>query len=540
MGNSESKGESKDQKSPHATPTRSHAPHREKERHAHPHDGQSHPSRRQAPPPNPTPLSSLTPTSTLGTHANLAASPSISTSEIHGHGATAGHSRQRSITAGNNSRRKPDDIASSQKSDGSSTTMGQEQSKRAPSRAATHPQPTPAEKERPLPSPEPVQVPQSTHHEDFAEQEHLTPPGESSSPYGLPPSQFDRPPRLPLPIDRNPEPESPIISPTDISSPDAGSEGDGLRRRHSMLSSTTLDDDEDLDAATFNMDHDPSQPKQPTTILWRQPAHQVYITGSFVEWQKKLRMQKDPQTGQHTITLHLPPGTVYMTFLADGEMRPSTEYPTTVDFTNALMNYIEVTPQPPAPATPMPIPGAGATQTTERTGASVETSTVKQAPETGDELSATLQDTLVPGPSAAPPDQPSSATDPAPSQDAQQQQDQPPSKPPKKQLPRPKYTRDIPEMLLHLDLYNHPEDERYQRASKAMQNLPTPPTLPTFMQKSILNATTPHKDDASVLTMPNHTILNHLATSSIRSGVLATSGTTRYKRKVSRCIKCFL
>jgi hypothetical protein len=53
------------------------------------------------------------------------------------------------------------------------------------------------------------------------------------------------------------------------------------------------------------------------------------------------------------------------------------------------------------------------------------------------------------------------------------------------------------------------------------------------LAKSILNGTTPHKDDASVLIMPNHTVLNHLATSSIKNGVLATSGTTRYKRKVT-------
>ena len=41
------------------------------------------------------------------------------------------------------------------------------------------------------------------------------------------------------------------------------------------------------------------------------------------------------------------------------------------------------------------------------------------------------------------------------------------------------------------------------------------------------------KDDNSVLTMPNHTVLNHLATSSIKNNVLAVSATTRYKRKVS-------
>ena len=86
-------------------------------------------------------------------------------------------------------------------------------------------------------------------------------------------------------------------------------------------------------------------------------------------------------------------------------------------------------------------------------------------------------------------------------------------------------------MLLHLDVGER-KDERFIRATKAARILPKPPTLPMFLGKSILNTTTPKNDDASVLTMPNHTVLNHLATSSIRSGVLATSGTTRYKRKV--------
>ena len=54
-----------------------------------------------------------------------------------------------------------------------------------------------------------------------------------------------------------------------------------------------------------------------------------------------------------------------------------------------------------------------------------------------------------------------------------------------------------------------------------------------FLSKSVLNSATPMKDDASVLVLPNHTVLNHLATSSIKSGVLATSATTRYKNKVS-------
>lgn len=511
MGNSESKGESKSTTSQHQERHNNHQHAVSSKQRQQPAGTTSHS--------HPSALATLTPTSTLGsTHAPA----STSTSEIHGHGATVSgstsHSRQRSVTTG--TRRKPDDIASSHKSD-SSSIMGQEQSKRAPNRSATHPPATPTEKERS----EPVQAPHASHHADFAHKSEYTPPDEAASPYGLPTNQFDRPPRLPLPIERDPEPASPIISPTGISPPAEGVEDGGLQRRHSMLSSTTLDDDDGMDAATFNMGHDSSQPKQPTTIVWRYPAHQVYITGSFVDWTKKLKMQKDAQTGHFTIVLNLSPGTHHMKFLVDGDMIPSDEYPTTVDFTNALMNYLEVVPQAPGPAAPMPIPGAGATQKAEPTAGSGDLPSGAQAAETGDELSATLQDTIAPAPGSASEGQAAPAT-------TMQSQDHQPPKTPAKQLPRPKYTRDIPEMLSHLDHYNNPDDERYQRASKAMQHLPTPPTLPMFMQKSILNATTPHKDDASVLTMPNHTVLNHLATSSIRSGVLATSGTTRYKRKV--------
>jgi len=46
------------------------------------------------------------------------------------------------------------------------------------------------------------------------------------------------------------------------------------------------------------------------------------------------------------------------------------------------------------------------------------------------------------------------------------------------------------------------------------------------------SGTLPVKDDSSVLVIPNHTVLNHLATSSIKNNVLATSATTRYDQKV--------
>ncbi len=93
------------------------------------------------------------------------------------------------------------------------------------------------------------------------------------------------------------------------------------------------------------------------------------------------------------------------------------------------------------------------------------------------------------------------------------------------------YTAAIPRYLRDLDA---PEGSRaHRRITRAMaQLLPAPPALPGFLGRSILNSSgTRPKDDSSVLVMPNHTVLNHLATSSIKDGVLATSVTTRYQSK---------
>ena len=97
-------------------------------------------------------------------------------------------------------------------------------------------------------------------------------------------------------------------------------------------------------------------------------------------------------------------------------------------------------------------------------------------------------------------------------------------------LPVDDYLADVPQYLVDLDKAE--ESKEYRYAARAIEKLPSPPSLPGFMGKPILNAATPMKDDNSVLTMPNHTVLNHLATSSIKQNVLAVSGTTRYKKKV--------
>lgn len=213
-------------------------------------------------------------------------------------------------------------------------------------------------------------------------------------------------------------------------------------------------------------------------------------------------------------TISLQPGTHHLKFIVDGDMRLSDYLPTAVDFTNILVNYIEVSPDdlPIHPPTkPVNIPGAqsGSTPRPEyRVPPGVFPPQV--LPPTPELQPAVREEP--PAPAAEPSSPSNKATVLA-------------SGPPKE------YHSEVPRFLADLDA---PEQSaRFERANAAVNTAPAPPSLPMFMGKSILNGTTPMKDDSSVLIMPNHTVLNHLATSSIKNNVLATSVTTRYKRKVS-------
>lgn len=92
------------------------------------------------------------------------------------------------------------------------------------------------------------------------------------------------------------------------------------------------------------------------------------------------------------------------------------------------------------------------------------------------------------------------------------------------------FSAELPKYLKDFDAAE--DTPLYNNALAAIQKLPSPPSLPGFLGKPILNAATLIKDDSSVLVNPNHTVLNHLATSSIKDNVLAVSATTRYKDKV--------
>lgn len=195
-----------------------------------------------------------------------------------------------------------------------------------------------------------------------------------------------------------------------------------------------------------------------------------------------LTIPSEGRPGVFGTTIPIQPGTHHIRFLVDGVMTTTPELPTTVDFGNNLVNYIDVTPE----------------STPDESDTAPGTTTAKEAAE---------QEST-----------------------AQPEEEESRPKRGKTVLSLDQYLNPIPKYLMDFD---QPEDSpAYQYAATAIDKLPNPPTLPGFLGKPILNAAVLIKDDNSVLSMPNHTVLNHLATSSIKNNILAVSATTRYKSKV--------
>ncbi|KAK6610774.1 snf1 kinase complex beta-subunit [Botrytis cinerea] len=301
---------------------------------------------------------------------------------------------------------------------------------------------------------------------------------------------LSRPPRLPLPIEEEVHtPGSPLVTPADSTAPamdiDTLDNEPPLARRNSTLSSTTIDEE---DAEEIQIDR--TKATVPTLFEWREGGEKVYVTGTIFQWNKKQRLSAvEGEPGLLKAIIHVRPGTHHVRFIQDGIMKCSALLPTTVDFGNNLVNYIEVS------ADDLPNDEGSVNIPTEPIGGS----------QTKPEIT---QPEPVPAEERTKP-KPVSKMKPAMSQS--------------------RFTSEIPQYLIDMD---KPEDSReYRYAIAAIDKLPPPPTLPGFLGKPILNANAPMKDDNSVLIMPNHTVLNHLATSSIKNNVLAVSATTRYKRK---------
>ena len=142
----------------------------------------------------------------------------------------------------------------------------------------------------------PMDVPSAPRnkHEDF-----MDPPAHFQSHY-TPVSKL-RPPRLPLPIADAPIPESPTLAPVQTGNEDVSifeedaandAEEPELRRKSSMLSSTTQDDEEMGDELQpYAVDTRVTKAVH-TKIEWRHSGEKVYVTGTFANWDRKFRLHR--------------------------------------------------------------------------------------------------------------------------------------------------------------------------------------------------------------------------------------------------------
>lgn len=108
-------------------------------------------------------------------------------------------------------------------------------------------------------------------------------------------SHLQRPPRLPLPIgDASVPPGSPIIPPADYA------QSDSLPYEHldKRVPRSTINvdqpavEDEEVEDELHSYSMAGVGKAVPTIVEWRQPGERVYVTGTFVNWEKKFRLHK--------------------------------------------------------------------------------------------------------------------------------------------------------------------------------------------------------------------------------------------------------
>jgi hypothetical protein len=112
-----------------------------------------------------------------------------------------------------------------------------------------------------------------------------------------------RPPRLPLPIadaQVEPIPESPTLGPVQTGNDDVSNlydddnmspAEDRLRRKDSMLSATTQDDEEVGELQPYAVDTTGAK-LVPVPIVWRNGGDKVFVTGTFATWQRKFKLHR--------------------------------------------------------------------------------------------------------------------------------------------------------------------------------------------------------------------------------------------------------
>lgn len=252
--------------------------------------------------------------------------------------------------------------------------------------------------------------------------------------------------------------------------------------------------------------HDVPKPfLAPVSLTWHGRGRRVFVTGTFAHaWRSKIPLRQTREGGPFVRTLYLPPGTHRLKFIVDNRWRVSNELNTASDGDGNMVNYVEVPSVSTAARASAPEPAADAPDAPDAAWAAALADLHVQ-PRSSD------WDEMLGDDPAAPPAADGTWTS---------------------AIPAGVELAQETEEALH--------EHEMDRDAPAL--LPTPPMMPPQLEKVILNSSPANiagsmsvpssvVDDTSVLPAPNHAVLNHLAASAIKNGVLAVGSVQRYKRK---------
>lgn len=255
----------------------------------------------------------------------------------------------------------------------------------------------------------------------------------------------------------------------------------------------------------------------PVDIKWVQGGEKVYVTGSFTGWRKMIGLQKQEDEKLYLVTLGLPVGTHRFRFVVDNELRFSDFLPTATDQMGNFVNYIEVTPE------------------------HVQLH-LKQLEEEEQEMEREEEETKLR------PSRRSSVSSRGRSNSVfaftndeddmgdgylryheEEEVDDAPAK-------IYNYVSDIPPIFEDpkvMEQYYLALEQRSRNRNSQDQAWLYAPQLPPHLENVILNNfNSQDKDNNSgALPIPNHVVLNHLATTSVKHNTLAVASVIRYKRK---------
>lgn len=285
----------------------------------------------------------------------------------------------------------------------------------------------------------------------------------------------------------------------------------GLRRKSSIILSedmgtnkllpgsksedVVMDEQSDIGQNPTTLAQQPQPVLVPTVFKWTEGGERVFVMGTFTGWRKMIALNgPDPKDGSFHVQIALPPGTHRFKFVVDNEVKCSGFIPTATDHSGHLVNYLEIFPtEHDLTRDPNSKSRASLRALDSKLGLT------KDDDDMGDGYSRYYDD------------QEANANAPA------------------------EYITSIPSIFTDpkvMEEYYVTLDNNEKKGSYTQQWL-IPPQLPPHLENVILNSynSNDKANTSGALNIPNHVVLNHLATTSIKHNTLAVASVVRYKRK---------